>query len=48
MLKDIYYRGLTNKGATCYMNALMQNLFHSYEFRKNIFEWKYDPKIHGQ
>ncbi len=31
--KDLSFRGLTNKGATCYMNSLIQNLYHIFEFR---------------
>jgi ubiquitin C-terminal hydrolase len=40
------YKGLSNIGATCYMNSLLQTLFMTPEFRYNIYKWKYDPKIH--
>lgn len=36
--------GLNNQGATCYMNALLQTLFMTPEFRNALFEWKYESK----
>ena len=45
--KNIKYIGLQNQGSTCYLNALIQSLFMTPEFRYNIFQWKYDNNIHG-
>jgi hypothetical protein len=39
--------GLVNQGATCYLNSLVQSLFMTKEFRKNIYEWEHDPTRHG-
>lgn len=35
--------GLVNQGATCYLNSLVQALFHSPDFRKRVYEWRNDP-----
>ncbi|KAG2388438.1 hypothetical protein C9374_000602 [Naegleria lovaniensis] len=36
--------GLANQGATCYLNSLVQSLFHTPEFRYVIFKWRYDAQ----
>lgn len=36
------YVGLSNQGATCYLNSLLQTLFMTPEFRRAIFSWNYD------
>ena len=41
------YVGLSNQGATCYLNSLLQTLFMTPEFRKAIFSWHYDRAING-
>ncbi|GJQ12090.1 hypothetical protein GpartN1_g3881.t1 [Galdieria partita] len=35
--KETGYVGLKNQGATCYMNSLLQTLFHLGEFRKAVY-----------
>ena len=41
------YVGLSNQGATCYMNSLLQTLFMTPELRQNVYRWEYDPEKHG-
>ena len=37
-----HYVGLSNQGATCYLNSLLQTLYMTPEFRHAIFSWRYD------
>ena len=39
--------GLSNPGATCYMNSLLQTLYMSFDFRAKLNEWKYDADRDG-
>mmetsp|Transcript_22583 Transcript_22583/g.50628 ORF Transcript_22583/g.50628 Transcript_22583/m.50628 type:complete len:916 (+) Transcript_22583:74-2821(+) len=39
--------GLSNQGATCYLNGLLQTLFMTPEFRRAIFTWNYDKEKDG-
>jgi hypothetical protein len=39
--------GLHNQGATCYLNSLLQHLFHTPELRAFLYCWKFDPDAHG-
>lgn len=36
--KETGYVGLKNQGATCYMNSLLQALFHIGTFRKSVYQ----------
>lgn len=42
------YIGLSNQGATCYMNSAIQTLFMTPEFRKSVYSWRYNPDVHGK
>lgn len=39
--------GLSNQGATCYMNSLLQTLFMTPEFLSRLYQWKWDPSKHN-
>lgn len=41
------YAGLSNQGATCYLNGMLQTLFMTPEFRRAIFKWRFDADKHG-
>eukprot|EP01080_Neovahlkampfia_damariscottae_P005080 gene5080-8680_t len=40
--------GLSNQGATCYLNSLIQTLMMTPEFRQKLYQWNYEPQIHGE
>jgi ubiquitin C-terminal hydrolase len=42
------YVGLSNQGATCYMNSLLQSMFATPEFRSQLYNWAYDSEKHGE
>lgn len=45
--EDQKFVGLSNQGATCYMNSLLQTLYMTPEFREKIYQWQYDQSKHG-
>ncbi|TDH68544.1 hypothetical protein CCR75_000300 [Bremia lactucae] len=36
------FTGLSNQGATCYMNSLLQSMFMTPEFRQGLYKWTSD------
>ena len=41
------YSGMTNQGATCYLNSLIQSLYFLKPFREAVFKWRYNKDFHG-
>jgi len=42
------FTGLSNQGATCYMNSLLQTLYMTYEVRQELFRWRFNSEKHGK
>jgi ubiquitin carboxyl-terminal hydrolase 7 len=43
--KETGYVGLKNQGATCYMNSLLQALYHTPTFRKSVYQLPTDTDV---
>jgi ubiquitin carboxyl-terminal hydrolase 47 len=41
------YLGLSNQGATCYMNSFLQTLYMTPELREFLYEWNHIEDLHG-
>jgi uncharacterized UBP type Zn finger protein len=41
------FSGMTNQGATCYLNSLIQSLYFLTPFREAVFKWRHNPELHG-
>ena len=41
------YTGMSNQGATCYLNSLLQALFFVAPFREAVLHWRFDAARHG-
>jgi len=41
---DVPFTGLKNLGATCYMNSLLQCLYHNQAFRQGVYSWSPDAE----
>jgi hypothetical protein len=41
------FTGMTNQGATCYLNSLIQSLYFLSPFREAVFKWRHNPELHG-
>ena len=39
------YNGLSNQGATCYLNSLLQSLFMTPEFRNALYRYDFFSRI---
>ena len=42
--KETGFIGLKNHGATCYLNCLLQTLFHIGKFREVVYNIEWDIK----
>ena len=40
--RDLAFNGLTNLGATCYMNSILQQLYHTQPFREMILRSEFE------
>ena len=45
--KQQEFVGLSNQGATCYMNSLLQTLYMTAEFRNTLYKWTYNRERDG-
>jgi ubiquitin C-terminal hydrolase len=40
--------GLSNQGATCYLNSLLQALYMTAEIRMGLYKWVYNSALYEQ
>lgn len=42
------FSGLQAVNANSYLNALVQTLYMTLDFRQEVYNWEYVPEVHGE